>query len=233
MVFQRMISNTYRFYYKNKLKFTKKLMYGKKSIVTKSCSFEGYNKIMSNCDLSNTHMGYASFMGNHCSFINTYIGKYVSIGDHVSIVAGNHPTSKYVCNHPAFYSLKKQVGFTYTDKQTFEDIIYQDDDSKTVAYISDGVWIGSNTIILNGVKIGEGAIIAAGSVVVKDVAPYEIVGGVPARKIRDRFTEEQKEFLLNFKLYEKDIQFMRENVEKMEDIDTFIKYHKNENDEIR
>ncbi|HEG44170.1 MAG TPA: hypothetical protein ENH94_09000, partial [Phycisphaerales bacterium] len=61
-----------------------------------------------------------------------------------------------------------------------------------VTTIEDDVWIGFGSIILAGVKIGRGAIIAAGSVVTKDVPEYAIMGGVPAKLIRDRFTEEQQ-----------------------------------------
>lgn len=224
----KVLSNIYRFFYKQKLKMTHQLQYGKHTSISKSCTFEGYNRVLSYCELNNTSMGYASFTGGHCYFLNTKIGRFCSIGDYVSVVVGQHPTSKYVCNHPAFYSLRKQVGFTYADKQTFEDIKYLDENSKTIVSIGDGVWIGNNAIILNGLTIGEGAIIAAGSVVTKNVAPYEIVGGVPAKKIKDRFTEDQKEFLLKYKLYEKDLSFYQENVKDMEDIETFIQKHKEE-----
>ena len=60
-------------------------------------------------------------------------------------------------------------------------------------HIEDDVWIGANAIILRGVKIGKGSVIAAGSVVTKDVERYCIYGGVPAKKIRQRFTDEQIE----------------------------------------
>lgn len=64
-------------------------------------------------------------------------------------------------------------------------------DSEKEIIIDSDVWIGGSCVILKGVKIGTGAIVAAGSVVIKDVAPYVIVGGVPARKIKDRFSPEE------------------------------------------
>ena len=72
-------------------------------------------------------------------------------------------------------------------------------DNKGDIVIGNDVWIGSHVLIMDGVKIGDGAIIAAGAVVAKDIEPYCIVGGVPARPIRYRFTEDQAAFLLSFK----------------------------------
>ncbi|MBW6442120.1 chloramphenicol acetyltransferase, partial [Patescibacteria group bacterium] len=59
--------------------------------------------------------------------------------------------------------------------------------------IEDGVWIGANVMILPGVHVGQGAVIGANAVVSKDVKPYEIVGGVPAKHIKYRFSEQEKD----------------------------------------
>jgi acetyltransferase-like isoleucine patch superfamily enzyme len=68
----------------------------------------------------------------------------------------------------------------------------RDRKEKMLTVIGDDVWVGHGTIIMSGVKIGRGAIVASGSVVTKDVPPYAIVGGVPAKLIRYRFTPEQQ-----------------------------------------
>ena len=70
--------------------------------------------------------------------------------------------------------------------------------------IGDGCWIGSRAMIMQGVTLGEGAVVATGAVVTQDVPPYAIVGGVPAKVIKYRFSEEDIEKLLSLKLYEMD-----------------------------
>ena len=82
--------------------------------------------------------------------------------------------------------------------------------------IGDGCWIGSRAMIMQGVTLGEGAVVATGAVVTKDVPPYAVVGGVPAKIIKHRFPEADIEKLLSLKLYdldEKQILKMREQLQ--------------------
>ena len=92
--------------------------------------------------------------------------------------------------------------------------------------IADGCWIGSRAMVMQGVKLGEGCVIATGSVVTKDVPAYAIVGGTPAQLIKYRFPIEKIEKLLALKLYdlnEKQILAMRE-VLQSDDIDALLEY---------
>ena len=107
---------------------------------------------------------------------------------------------------------------TYTFPLFFEE---WDLDRKNVAdawnnkgdiVIGSDVWIGFEAVILSGVRIGDGAIIGARAVVTKDVEPYTIVGGVPARPIRKRFDEETIEKLLSFRWWDKDKEFIKQNI---------------------
>ncbi|WP_321996731.1 CatB-related O-acetyltransferase [Draconibacterium orientale] len=79
--------------------------------------------------------------------------------------------------------------------------------------IGNDVWIGSNSTIMPGVKIGDGAIVATNSTVTKNVEPYTIVGGNPARPIRKRFSEEQIELLLKLKWWNWDIEKITQSVQ--------------------
>lgn len=115
-----------------------------------------------------------------------HIGDYVCIGaEAVILMGGNH-------NHRAdWFSL-----------YPFLEMVTASYQGKGDTYIYDGAWIGMRAMIMPGITIGEGAIVAAGSVVTKDVPPYMMVGGSPARLIRPRFSDEIIQQLLALKLYE-------------------------------
>ena len=115
-----------------------------------------------------------------------YIGNFVCIGaEAVILMGGNH-------NHRAdWFSLYPFMEMIATSYQSKGDTI-----------IHDGVWIGMRAMIMPGITIGEGAIIAAGSVVTKDVAPYMIVGGSPAIPIKARFSQKVVTELLTLKVYD-------------------------------
>jgi serine acetyltransferase len=94
--------------------------------------------------------------------------------------------------------------------------------------VGNDVWIGSGAIILDGISIGDGAIIGAGSVVTKDVPDYAIVAGTPAKVLKFRFTEKEILFLKNYKWWDKDINWIKENWKYFLDIGEFIKRYGNE-----
>ena len=85
------------------------------------------------------------------------------------------------------------------------------------------VWIGAGAILLEGITVGDGAVVAAGAVVTKDVPAYTVAGGVPAKFIRNRFDESETEFLKDFKWWEKDDKWLKDNWELFSDIEKFTK----------
>lgn len=93
----------------------------RQAIIDSKCVFEGNNRIIGKSKVLNSFMGYATYINENAFIKNTIIGKYSCIANDVMTVAGNHPTKKFVSVHPAFYSTKKQSGFTYVDRDKFED----------------------------------------------------------------------------------------------------------------
>lgn len=123
-----------------------------------------------------------------CKAGNISVGAFCSIGPGTRLGAlGAHPVDQ-LSTHPVFFSTRRQSGTTFAERDYF-------DEYKTTT-IGNDVWIGANAIVLDGVSIGDGAIIAAGAVVTQDAPPYAILGGVPARVIRYRFTESEIALLL-------------------------------------
>jgi len=149
----------------------------------------------------NIEVGSYSFMrgGRLCG----NVGNYCSIAPDVAIGDGEHPLS-WLSSHPfqygrsAFSDWEGAQEFT-TPKRLPLDI------AKRAPNIGHDVWIGTKAVILRGVNIGNGAVIAAGSVVTKDVPPYAIVGGVPARIIKMRFVDSTIEELTNSQWWDYDV----------------------------
>lgn len=183
--------------------------------------FEGANLLAQKSSLTGASIGFASYLGAGSKLRKVKIGKYTAIGPNVTNVLGAHPSHEFVSVHPCFYSLLKQCGFTYAKEQLFEEYAYADDDKTYINVIGNDVWIGQNALLMQGVTIGDGAIIAAGAIVTKDVSPYAIVGGVPARIIGWRFEEEDREFLLQLRWWEKEEEWVRKHAGAFQDISAF------------
>ena len=182
--------------------------------------FEGMNRLTTDVTFLTSSIGYASYVGNRSIIKNTRIGRYSCIATDVMTVAGSHPTSKFVSIHPAFYSTRKQSGFTYVNKDKFSDFNYIDE--KFTVIIGNDVWIGSGVKIMEGVTIHDGAVIAAGAIVTKDVPPYAIVGGVPAKIIRYRFDEETIKKLLELRWWEKDQEWIKKHADDFSDVEILL-----------
>ncbi|QPS26251.1 CatB-related O-acetyltransferase [Clostridium perfringens] len=173
-------------------------------------------------------MGYGSYIGNQC-VLKGKIGRFCSIGHNVVVVTGRHPIRKFVSTNPMFFSMELQNGATFVKKQKFKEVVFSDEKNKYCVTIGNDVWIGYGTIIIGGVEIGDGAVIGAGSIVTKDVPPYTIVAGQPAKEIRKRFDDNQIEWLMNFKWWDKPLEWISENADIFENIDEFMKLEKNYN----
>lgn len=208
---------------KKRLQRIIKLKLGKSVFLGFSVILEGHNFINHHTTITNSYLGFGSYVANNSIIKKTKIGRYTSIGPRVICVFGNHPTTRFVSTHPAFFSTQKQTGFTYSQQQQYKEFSSPiDKDSPYTIAIGHDVWIGADVRILDGIQIGDGAIVAAGALVTKNIAPYSIVGGVPAKHIRYRFTDNQISFLQNFKWWERPQHWVKENSHLFTNIEQFM-----------
>jgi acetyltransferase-like isoleucine patch superfamily enzyme len=203
--------------------FRRKDIFIGNDVAVNESTFEGENRIGENTIFTNCQIGRGSYIGPNGHFSKVKIGRYCSFGENIKIITGTHPSKNFVSTHPAFFSLAKQAGFTYVVKPLFKDSLNIPGLPDVTVEIGNDVWISDDVSIIGGIKIGDGAIIGAKALVTKDVEPYAIVGGVPARKIRNRFDDNEIAFLLNFKWWNKDEKWISENAYKFSDIKNFVK----------
>lgn len=183
--------------------------------------FEGNNYISG--WVKNCQIGRGTYIMDGCWFQNCQIGRYCSIASEVKMVARRgHPTRGFVSTSPAFH-LAEALVETYVSENAYDPYERAGEGEKQWdAVIGNDVWIGTRTMLIGGIHVGDGAIIGAGSVVTKDVPPYAVVAGSPAKIIRYRFEEEQIEALQAVKWWNREESWIREHAESFRDVDAFL-----------
>lgn len=181
---------------------------------------DGNNRIGPNVQLRYCSLGRYSYVGANSKLSRTRIGRYCSISENVSLIAGRHPAEIFVSTHPMFYS--KQYKNAYAFHPEFHEMNYADEPNKIILSIGNDVWIGAHAKIMDGITIGDGAIVAAGAVVTRDVPPYAIVGGVPAKLIKYRFEPKEIDVLLELRWWDKDEKWLRANADKFSSIQNMV-----------
>lgn len=164
-------------------------------------------------------IGDYSYIAPNSTIVHTDIGKFCSIGSNCTIGLASHSID-LLSTSPIFTSKNNATGYSWVNIDSFGEY-------KEVLIGSD-VWIGTRVIIMGGLKVGNGAVIGAGSIVTKDVPDYSIVAGVPAKFIRSRFSEQLVEKLLKRRWWDYQIDILKENIDLFsgkdnifEDLDRF------------
>jgi len=175
------------------------------------------SKVCSGSQIVSSTTGKHTDIGYDCTIINTEIGAFCSFGANIIIGGASH-TVDWVSTSPVFNENKDHL------PQKFS---YHKFDLSNKTIIGSDVWIGNNVLIKADIKVGHGAIIGMGSVVTKDVPPYEIWAGNPAKLIRKRFDELTISELLKMKWWNWDDKTIKENSFCFNNVQELIKITKN------
>ena len=167
-----------------------------------------------NCSIVESDLGDYTYCAGDVSIIYATVGKFCSIASHVRINPGNHPMHRVTQHHMTYR--RRMFGFGEDDQDFFR---WRRDHHVTIGH---DVWIGHAAIIMPGITIGTGAVIGSGAVVTKDVAPYTIVGGVPAKVIRERFSAETAERLQQIAWWDWPRDVLEARFDDLLDLETFV-----------
>ena len=187
-----------------------------KDVTLEDTTLGAYTHVQAHSVFCDVTVGDYSYFAGYNQVYYAVIGKFCSAASFARINTTNHPTYDRIAQHHFTYR-SKRFGFGEDDDEFFARR-----KEKTVT-VGNDVWIGHNAVIMPGVTIGNGAVIGAGAVVTKDVEPYAIVGGVPTKKIKMRFSDDLIAKIEKSSWWDWDHQSIKERLSDFRDMEAFVR----------
>lgn len=207
-------------YLKGYLKYLFKKQVSNLSLISDDSFVSPKALISRGCKVFRSSISDYSYCAPNVELVHCHIGKYCSIGKSVVIGLGNHALN-YLSTSPVFTETHNRLNISFTK----EDIIQTPFSEVKIGH---DVWIGDRVIVKGGIEVGNGSIIGTGAVITKNVPPYSIVGGVPGKLIRKRFSDEIIEIIEHLEWWNWDEKKVEENIhlfqKKLEDTETLRGY---------
>lgn len=204
-------------YFRQKRRWSGLLRFSYSVGISDNSHFEGANILYPHVEFEGT-LGYGSYIGAYSVFSGK-VGRFCSIAQRVFVVNGVHPyTYPFVTTSPMFFSRNKQSGITFAKEQKIEEFRFADKEKMFPVIVGNDCWIGAGVMLIAGVTIGDGAVVLANATVTKDVPPYAIVGGTPARILNYRYTQADIDFLLIHKWWENNFDWFERHADLLCDM---------------
>lgn len=178
--------------------------------------FGTWTSIGSHNQIIESEIGDYTYTMDDVTINYTEIGKYTSVASHVCINPVDHPMERVTQHHMTYR--RRDYGFAATD----DEIIFNRRRNNRVT-IGHDVWIGHGAIVMKGVHIGTGAVVGSGAIVTKDVEPYSIVVGVPAKPVRMRFPRDVADQLMKIAWWDWPREVIEERFQELSDTAAFIR----------
>lgn len=174
--------------------------------IFKGCNYTGKKSQVHACSI-----GEFSYIGDNCRLINVEIGKFTAIGSSVQTAFGRHPYN-FISQHPATYSIDGDTPTLASEQIFINNHKYISD--KFFVSIGHDVWIGDGAKIFDGVKVGNGAVIGTNALVTRDVPPYGIVVGMPAKVVKYRFSNPEINILQKIEWWNWERTFLKNAIQQ-------------------
>ena len=206
----------------------KKVKFWYSTHISYRCGFEGMNMVGPHTDFFG-FLGYGSYIGGD-GMVSAEVGRFTSIGPNCRYINATHAyKAPFATTCPLFFSKSNgnnPQGKTFATEQMIEEFKFYDKARELVNKIGNDCWFGSNVTLIGGVEIHDGAVVLANAVVTKDVPPYAIVGGVPAKVIGYRYDDETIQFLQKTKWWNNQPEWFEKNWRLLNDVEALKEYFK-------